>query len=95
MTVSEIEERAGHDPIIKAFGVSTNNTARDVLISGKIVLASGKITLVPEGSFEAIPAIEAAWSRQQSFSPTYFQVLRQPVCRHLRCCCQANSVLPS
>ncbi|KAJ4260463.1 hypothetical protein NW762_007203 [Fusarium torreyae] len=44
MKVSEIEEFAGHDPIIKAFGTSASNTTRDVVVSGHI-------SVVPEGSF--------------------------------------------
>ncbi|KAK5651574.1 hypothetical protein OQA88_11847 [Cercophora sp. LCS_1] len=45
MKVSEIEEHAGQDPIVKAFGTSTsNNTGRDVFVSGQVAV-------VPEGSF--------------------------------------------
>ncbi|KAH7144271.1 Sodium/hydrogen exchanger family-domain-containing protein [Dactylonectria estremocensis] len=52
MKVSEIEEYAGHDPIIKAFGTSANNTSRDVV-------ASGQIAVVPEDSFADTLATEA------------------------------------
>jgi len=35
MNVSKIEEHAGQDPIVKAFGTSTaGNTGRDVFVSG-------------------------------------------------------------
>ncbi|KLU89455.1 hypothetical protein MAPG_08426 [Magnaporthiopsis poae ATCC 64411] len=64
MTVTETEERAGHDPIIKAFGMSANNTAHDVLVSGKIAL-------VPEGSFAATPAIKAARGSDPSARRTF------------------------
>ncbi|KAL0942957.1 k+ homeostasis protein kha1 [Colletotrichum truncatum] len=53
MKVSEIEDYAGHDPIIKAFGISANNTTRDVMISGQIAV-------VPEDSFADTLATEAA-----------------------------------
>ncbi|KAM5354054.1 hypothetical protein ACJ41O_000704 [Fusarium nematophilum] len=52
MKVSEIEEFAGHDPIIKAFGTSANNTTRDVVVSGQI-------SVVPEESFADTLATEA------------------------------------
>lgn len=52
MKVSEIEEYAGHDPIIKAFGTSANNTSRDVVVSGQI-------SVVPEDSFADTLATEA------------------------------------
>ncbi|KAH7140939.1 Sodium/hydrogen exchanger family-domain-containing protein [Dactylonectria macrodidyma] len=52
MKVSEIEEYAGHDPIIKAFGTSANNTSRDVIVSGQI-------SVVPEDSFADTLATEA------------------------------------
>ncbi|KAF9880649.1 k+ homeostasis protein kha1 [Colletotrichum karsti] len=52
MKVSEIEDYAGHDPIIKAFGTSANNTSRDVVISGQIAV-------VPEDSFADTLATEA------------------------------------
>ncbi|KAK0609493.1 Sodium/hydrogen exchanger family-domain-containing protein [Immersiella caudata] len=53
MTVSEIEEDAGQDPIVKAFGTSTaNNTARDVFVSGQVAV-------VPEGSFADALATQA------------------------------------
>ncbi|KAJ3531784.1 hypothetical protein NM208_g8724 [Fusarium decemcellulare] len=52
MKVSEIEEFAGHDPIIKAFGTSANNTTRDVVVSGQI-------SVVPENSFADTLATEA------------------------------------
>ncbi|KAF7542398.1 hypothetical protein G7Z17_g11610 [Cylindrodendrum hubeiense] len=52
MKVSEIEEYAGHDPIIKAFGNSANNTSRDVVVSGQIAV-------VPEESFADTLATEA------------------------------------
>lgn len=44
MMVSEIEEYAGHNPIIEAFCTSANNTSRDTIISGQIFV-------VPENSF--------------------------------------------
>ncbi|GJC79779.1 K(+)/H(+) antiporter 1 [Colletotrichum liriopes] len=52
MKVSEIEEYAGHDPIIKAFGTSANNTSRDVLISGQIAV-------IPEDSYADTLATQA------------------------------------
>ncbi|KAF6809580.1 k+ homeostasis protein kha1 [Colletotrichum musicola] len=52
MKVSEIEDYAGHDPIIKAFGTSANNTTRDVVVSGQIAV-------VPEDSFASTLASEA------------------------------------
>ncbi|KAL3291279.1 potassium:hydrogen antiporter [Colletotrichum asianum] len=52
MKVSEIEDYAGHDPIIKAFGTSANNTTRDVVISGQIAV-------VPEDSFADTLATQA------------------------------------
>ncbi|WYZ41226.1 hypothetical protein EsH8_V_000121 [Colletotrichum jinshuiense] len=52
MKVSEIEEYAGHDPIIKAFGTSANNTTRDVVVSGQIAV-------VPEDSFADTLATQA------------------------------------
>ncbi|TDZ15834.1 K(+)/H(+) antiporter 1 [Colletotrichum orbiculare MAFF 240422] len=53
MRVAEIEDYAGHDPIIKAFGTSAVNTTRDVVVSGQIAV-------VPEDSFAATLATEAA-----------------------------------
>ncbi|KAI8668076.1 Na-H-Exchanger domain-containing protein [Fusarium keratoplasticum] len=52
MKVSEIEEFASHDPIIKAFGTSANNTTRDVVVSGQI-------SVVPENTFADTLATEA------------------------------------
>lgn len=52
MKVSEIEEFASHDPIIKAFGTSANNTSRNVVVSGQI-------SVVPEDSFADTLATEA------------------------------------
>ena len=53
MKVSEIEEHAGQDPIVKAFGTSTaNSTARDVFVSGQV-------SVVPEGSFADALATQA------------------------------------
>ncbi|RSL77083.1 hypothetical protein CEP51_009394 [Fusarium floridanum] len=52
MKVSEIEEFASHDPIIKAFGTSANNTTRDVIVSGQI-------SVVPENTFADTLATEA------------------------------------
>ncbi|RSL80706.1 hypothetical protein CEP52_017336 [Fusarium oligoseptatum] len=52
MKVAEIEEFAGHDPIIKAFGTSANNTTRDVVVSGQI-------SVVPENTFADTLATEA------------------------------------
>ncbi|KAK0649892.1 Sodium/hydrogen exchanger family-domain-containing protein [Cercophora newfieldiana] len=54
MKVSEIEEHAGQDPIVKAFGTSTaNNTSRDVFVSGQVAV-------VPEGSFADALTTQAA-----------------------------------
>ncbi|KAH6892430.1 Sodium/hydrogen exchanger family-domain-containing protein [Thelonectria olida] len=53
MKVSEIEEYAGHDPIIKALGTSAVNTSRDVVVTGQIAV-------VPEDSFADTLATEAA-----------------------------------
>ena len=54
MKVSEIEEHAAQDPIVKAFGTSTaNNTARDVFVSGQVAV-------VPEGTFADSLATQAA-----------------------------------
>ncbi|KAM0430905.1 hypothetical protein ACHAPT_005539 [Fusarium lateritium] len=52
MKVSEIEEFASHDPIIKAFGTSANNTTRDVVVTGQI-------SVVPENTFADTLATEA------------------------------------
>ncbi|KAI8717641.1 Na-H-Exchanger domain-containing protein [Fusarium sp. LHS14.1] len=52
MKVSAIEEFASHDPIIKAFGTSANNTTRDVVVSGQI-------SVVPENTFADTLATEA------------------------------------
>ncbi|KAK3348845.1 Sodium/hydrogen exchanger family-domain-containing protein [Lasiosphaeria hispida] len=42
MKVAEIEDHAGQDPIVKAFGTSTaNNTARDVFVSGQLAVVPG------------------------------------------------------
>ncbi|KAK1834007.1 k+ homeostasis protein kha1 [Podospora conica] len=78
MKVSEIEEHAGQDPIVKAFGTSTaNNTARDVFVSGQV-------SVVPEGSFADALATQATrgntdlilvpWSETGSLAetPSYF-----------------------
>ncbi|KAK0737817.1 Sodium/hydrogen exchanger family-domain-containing protein [Schizothecium vesticola] len=78
MKVSEIEEHAGQDPIVKAFGTSTaNNTARDVFVSGQV-------SVVPEGSFADALASQATrgntdlllvpWSETGSLTemPSYF-----------------------
>jgi Kef-type K+ transport system membrane component KefB len=54
MKVSDIEDYAGHDPIVKAFGTSTaNNTTRDVIVSGQIAV-------VPEDSFADTLATQAS-----------------------------------
>jgi Kef-type K+ transport system membrane component KefB len=54
MKVSDIEDYAGHDPIVKAFGTSTaNNTTRDVIVSGQIAD-------VPEDSFADTLATQAS-----------------------------------
>ncbi|GJC98793.1 sodium/hydrogen exchanger family protein [Colletotrichum higginsianum] len=53
MKVSEIEEYAGHDPIIKAFGTSASTASRDVLVSGQIAV-------VPEDSYAGTLAAQAA-----------------------------------
>ncbi|KAK4461738.1 Sodium/hydrogen exchanger family-domain-containing protein [Cladorrhinum samala] len=53
MKVSDIEDHASHDPIVKAFGTSTaNNTARDVIVSGQIAV-------VPEESYADTLATQA------------------------------------
>lgn len=53
MKVSDIEDYASHDPIVKAFGTSTaNNTARDVIVSGQIAV-------VPEESYADTLATQA------------------------------------
>lgn len=51
MKVSKMEEFASHDPIIKAFGTSANNTTRDVVVSGQI-------SVVPEDTFADTLATE-------------------------------------
>ncbi|KAL2133754.1 hypothetical protein VTI74DRAFT_1736 [Chaetomium olivicolor] len=54
MKVSDIEEHAAQDPIVKAFGTSTtNNTTRDVIVSGQIAI-------VPEDSFADTLATQAS-----------------------------------
>ncbi|KAK0705758.1 Sodium/hydrogen exchanger family-domain-containing protein [Apiosordaria backusii] len=54
MKVSDIEDYASHDPIVKAFGTSTaNNTSRDVIVSGQIAV-------VPEESYADTLATQAS-----------------------------------
>ncbi|KAK4195548.1 putative K+/H+ antiporter [Triangularia verruculosa] len=54
MKVSDIEDYASHDPIVKAFGTSTaNNTSRDVIVSGQIAV-------VPEEGFADTLATQAS-----------------------------------
>ncbi|KAK4221948.1 putative K+/H+ antiporter [Podospora fimiseda] len=54
MKVSDIEDYASHDPIVKAFGTSTaNNTTRDVIVSGQIAV-------VPEESYADTLASQAS-----------------------------------
>ncbi|KAK4184016.1 putative K+/H+ antiporter [Podospora australis] len=56
MKVSDIEDYAAHDPIVKAFGTSTaSNTSRDVIVSGQIAV-------VPEGGFADTLATQASKS---------------------------------
>ncbi|KAK3312687.1 Sodium/hydrogen exchanger family-domain-containing protein [Apodospora peruviana] len=52
MAVSEIEEYAAYDPIVKALGTCANNAGRDVMVSGQIAV-------VPEDSFADALATEA------------------------------------
>ena len=58
MKVSELEEYASRDPIIKAFGSSAYGTARDVTISGQIAV-------VPDHSFADTLAQRAGTARSQ------------------------------
>ncbi|KAK4178958.1 putative K+/H+ antiporter [Triangularia setosa] len=54
MKVSDIEDYASHDPIVKAFGTYTaNNTSRDVFVSGQIAV-------VPEEGFADTLATQAS-----------------------------------
>ncbi|KAM7184888.1 K(+)/H(+) antiporter 1 [Naviculisporaceae sp. PSN 640] len=52
MAVSEIEEYAAHDPIVKALGTCANNSSRDVIVSGQIAV-------VPENGYADALATEA------------------------------------
>ncbi|KAM7183869.1 k+ homeostasis protein kha1 [Rhypophila sp. PSN 637] len=52
MAVSEIEEYAAHDPIVKALGTCANNAGRDVIVSGQIAV-------VPENGYADALATEA------------------------------------
>lgn len=58
MKVSELEEYATRDPIIKAFGSSAHGTARNVTMSGQIAV-------VPDHSFANTLAQRASNSRSQ------------------------------
>ena len=52
MAVSEIEDYAAFDPIVKALGTCANNAGRDVIVSGQIAV-------VPENGFADALAAEA------------------------------------
>jgi len=53
MKVSEIEEHAGQDPIVKIFGTSAANS------TGRDVFASRQVAVVPKGSFADSLATQA------------------------------------
>lgn len=77
MKVSELEEYANRDPIIKAFGSSAYGTARDVTMSGQIAVVpdhSYADTLVQRATNSRSHLILLPWSETGSISeipPTF------------------------
>ncbi|CAI6098681.1 unnamed protein product [Clonostachys chloroleuca] len=65
MKVTEIEEYASNDPIIRAFGTCANSTTRDVVVSGQLAVVpqhSFAETLVSEASNNKSDLIVLPWS---------------------------------
>lgn len=73
MKVSELEEYATRDPIIKAFGSSAYGAARDVTMSGQIAVVPDKSyagTLVQRAQNSRSQLILLPWSETGSMSET-------------------------
>jgi Kef-type K+ transport system membrane component KefB len=71
MKVSEIEQYAENDPIIKAFGTCANRTARDVVISGQLAVVpqhSFADTLITEANSAGSDLILVPWSETGTLS---------------------------
>lgn len=76
MKVSEIDEYAGNDPIMKAFGSTAYDTAREVMISGELVVVPTETfaeTITTRASNSHSDFILVPWSETGTISelPSY------------------------